>query len=218
MCIMLMLYGGTPPMQISGQKPLKRSMKAKAISSQENSLMTSWGIIMSDHPLLAPSHATYHNFVLILTDMPAFCFASELFAAFPKTNITLTSRSPESWFDFTKSALWASQIDPIRPSELFFASPQIKAIARCFDTIFDANFYGNFPRYGQRVFVEHNNRVRAAPPKDRFWNSIQRMGGVRCVISLGRMLQIQSSRGSMTRRLGGRCSKLDRSGGRWKVL
>lgn len=34
------------------------------------------------------------------------------------------------------------------------------------DTFFSLYFYGNYPKFGPRVYEEHNERVRALVPKD----------------------------------------------------
>jgi hypothetical protein len=100
--------------------------------------------------------------------MPASCFATELIAAYPEAKIILSSRPPESWFTSVNETLWATETDPFKPWKVFWAPPIVKGFARCFETVFETYFYGNFPRYGKRVFREHNERVRAAAPTDRF--------------------------------------------------
>lgn len=103
-----------------------------------------------------------------VTDIPAACFAQELITMYPEAKIILSTRSVDSWYTSMMNTIWASQIDPLRPVQRLFDNPHFDSLSRMFENIFENYFYGNFEKWGKRVFKEHNERVRLLAPKERF--------------------------------------------------
>ncbi|KAL3427274.1 nad dependent epimerase [Phlyctema vagabunda] len=103
-----------------------------------------------------------------VTDIPAVCFSPELIALYPDAKIILTTRSVDSWYESMMNTIWASQVDPLRPIQRLFYNAHLASLARMFDKLFHVYFYGDFEKWGKRVFVEHNDRVRTVAPQDRF--------------------------------------------------
>ncbi|KUJ11726.1 uncharacterized protein LY89DRAFT_722819, partial [Mollisia scopiformis] len=88
----------------------------------------------------------------VVTDIPAACFGPELIAAYPDAKIILTTRETEGWVRSMRGTIWGSQADPLRPIDKLFYNKHFSSVARMMETFFDTYFYGDFPRFGARVF------------------------------------------------------------------
>ncbi|KAJ3474314.1 hypothetical protein NLG97_g9901 [Lecanicillium saksenae] len=104
-------------------------------------------------------------------DMPAAYFAEELIEAYPDAKIILTVRDTESWFTSTRRALrplhesYLTRVVSVTENLLLMPTRHLHPLFRSLDRL---QYNYDFDTNGRRVYEEHNDRVRALAPPDRF--------------------------------------------------
>jgi hypothetical protein len=103
-----------------------------------------------------------------VSDIPASIFAEELIAAYPDAKIILTTRSTDSWLNSMMNTIFANRGRNFLWDRICRTFGPTTSFGHMVDLMFENFFLNDFPRFGRRVFMEHNERVRRISPPERF--------------------------------------------------
>ena len=102
-----------------------------------------------------------------VTDFPSAVFAHELMAAYPDAKVILSTRNIDSWYSSVDSTIYRSLQSRARYIGSF-VDEKVRLQLPVSQKTFEHFFYNDFPRFGKRVFEEHNESVRRAAKPGNF--------------------------------------------------